>query len=406
MTSNNGFFYSLLRISMLQLLKAQGFDRAKPSTVDTITDLYVKFLDLLTKEIMKLAQARCDQDDIIALQDITQAFQNLGIVKPNDILDVYDENPELPGDQGLQNFKDWCLNNSLAKDARKVALPTIDLLKLENAIGSGNTANGNNASSKTGKSSTAIPEYISQLQPGQQEELIKENEKENELIEDLINNGEADDWIRMVITRQKLGLLSRMQNREIPENGKGLPVIAGFKHSILGDILHTNDSSMNLNYNTDPIQDNSKWVSLNEFVPSSLENSNNNSSSKNISNNNNNNNNDNNSHMPTGANLAQEEPSELVNRASELLKKLPAMRHDTKIENITLSFENGEYDYIEENQQQEKPDSNDNENTVMKNDYPSDNEPMETQGPLQFTEMEDMDNTFQRRASLDYSHPF
>lgn len=431
------------------MLKAQGFDKSKPSTVDTLSDLYIKFLNLLVLEVTKLAQARADVDDTIALQDITQAFTNLGLIKPNDLLDVYDENPEGPGDSGVRALKDWCLNSVQLSNYKKVALPNIDMLRMSNENptitqqattatnastsnptlssnqpGNNNNSNINNTSTSDGilpinhtqtqKQIFAIPDYMNPSQQNQQEELEKEKEEENNLIEELINNGDTDDWIRLLIVRQKLKIYNRRRKIEaenststayahnsntpntdisvIPDI-KLLPNIAGLKYSILYNTLQSSSPEIN---NGSSLE--GEFKSHNETLPI-IEESDITSS-------------DNNNNIGTGAIMdtdhvtISDDAASIMGRVALLTKLLPIMKQDTKLDNISLSYENSDFDEIDpRNNVESEKGNNDIETFEHEDDDMAGANNMQlgsTSNNINFDEFGDMDNTFQRRASLDY----
>lgn len=341
MTSTDDFYFGLLRVSIIQLLKSQGFDRAKPTTVDVVTDLYRRYLGLLTGEIMKLADSRCDLDDTVSLQDITLAFQNLGVIKPVDMLDVYDENPELASDKGIRNFKEWCLNDMQPRESRMVALPVADLLK---------------SKPKSSKPLSLIPEYINQLQQKQDTTQDIKGEEDDELIEELINNGDLDDWIKFVLARQKINLAKRVSGKE-PRHINNLPSIGGLKYSILEPLVN----------NSDP--------------------------------------------LPTPLDSAEEEDSQAQPKVDELIRKLPIMRPESRLENITLSFENEAYDPSSDEEEPDVPlqDSFDfpTDQNFKRNEMgPAVNEfSLDPDADTNFEEL-DMDGTFQRKDYLDLDdHP-
>lgn len=344
MAATSDFYFGLLRVSMIQLLKSHGFDRAKASTVDIVTDLYIKYLTLLTSEILKSAQSRVDLDDTIALQDLTLGLQNLGVIKPFDSLDVYDENPNLVSDQGMRKFKEWCVNDSQPADARKVALPSGSLLR---------------TNYKGSKLPSLIPEYINQLQHDGQRSGDANGVEEDKFIEELINNGDVDDWIRLVLARQRINYARRATGKE-PHNLEALPAIAGFKNSIL-DV-------------------NSGTASSNQTIPN----------------------------CPVAE---AEDEGDIAKKSAELLQKLPIMRPEWKPENVSLSFDGD----ISSNDDECQEIQNNDDSAVS--DIPTSLPPEEDFDNLsaggsnfilgdntdtQFAELEDMDNTFQRRESLDF----
>ncbi|QLQ79241.1 hypothetical protein HG537_0B05880 [Torulaspora globosa] len=343
MAANSDFYFGLLRVSMIQLLKSHGFDRAKPSTIDIITDLYIRYLRLVTLEIIKSAQSRVDWDDTIALQDLTLGLQNLGIIKPVDVLDVYDENPNLVSDEGMRKFKEWCTRDRQPVDARKVALPSGNLLR---------------SNSKGSKPASLIPEYINQLQHGGQGVGDVNGKGEDKLVEELINNGDVDDWIRFVTARQRINYAKRATGKE-PQTLDELSSIPGFKHSIL---------------NINSISTSSQTV-------------------------------------PDCALANSEEEESIARRSTELLQKLPAMRPEWKLENLSLSFDKDDDSEDSEDLESLHNDSIDDIPTSLPPEEDFDD--LGTNGSnfilgdntdTQIAEMEDMDNTFQRRESLDFGN--
>ncbi|EJS41301.1 taf3p [Saccharomyces arboricola H-6] len=353
MTTNHDFYFALLRISMLQLLKAQGFDRARPSLVDVITDLYAKFLNLLASEINSIARARCDQDDTIALQDITLALENLGIVKPTNALDVYDENSELSSSRGMEKFKDWCLYNTQLKDAHIIALPTVELLQNEE---------------KESDPLSAIPDYLNQLlQNKSAKQKLETKNRKTELIEDLINNNGLDDWIKLVAARQRINLIEKASKKD-SQNVVALPHIGGYKSSVL--------SHHHINTIT------------------------------------------NEDRLPSVMTPRDEDALTEIKENPYVTSKLPIMKTENRLENITLSFENEELESSDEMEDSDQtPEENNDEENSKENNKSATGSPhndvhdssmfqFDSNVDTKWAEQEDMDSTFQRRTSLDYGGYF
>lgn len=445
MTATDDFYFSLLRVSMLQLLKSTGFDKARPSTVDIFTDLYVKWLELMLKEVNKLSMARqsseTDDNNDITLQDITQSMINLGLIKPVDLLDIYDENPSLPSDQGLQVFKDWCINDAQLQYVKNAALPPIDVIKddmtkkietmttTKHGFTIGPTKDGandnlrntnpnlpsgnNNTSTNNGNSN--MNDYLNKLQIGQNgmpdEDIQKEIAKQEEILDDIINNGDTDDWIKFVLIRQRLNIWNKKPQNSLPTSVNELSNISGLRNSLLNATLQATTDSSNI---TPP----SVMRSNNDYLPILPEN---NSNTTNIDTKNNENDTEN-----------TEEDIQYLKRAQEYMQKLPAMSKDTRLENIALSYENEEFESESDSSGEENDPDKDVEmddiqkedtNREMHNIYPdtiedssnfqltgSINDNVENADEevnnLELAAMEDMDNTFQRRQSLDFGHPF
>ena len=492
-TSDHDFFFGLLKISVLQLLKAQGFDKARPSTIDIVTDLYIKFLELLISEIKKLILARCSKGgitdvnfdvdvDTVALQDITQAFVNLKIVRPVDVLDVYDENPQSFSDKGFRILKDWCLNNRRLKDARKIAAAPLTALRIEEIAGvtgaSGTVDNDTTMSSAnmipttaaSGSAMRAFPDYMGDLRANQEEELERRRKKTNELIEEFIDNGDTRDWIRLLIARQRLYLFHRKKNgknmnNSLPSSLPGysisnsnpnivdqsieipditsLPHISGLKNSVLAPRIPSKVSDSHWDPTEGP-----EIKSNNEFIPFSLDPSQQSSAGINVD--------------ESEWDQLSEDDIKRLKHAATLNMSLPVMHPELRLEEIVLSFENDESldsdsnmgdeiggtdlheaDELSENmgsnrsgggnvrsKSNNNKDNNGSSNSNINNNnngirMPADDadglgspndvsssgigdsqlqmEP-EFDNDIAFDEIADMNNTFQRRASLDFGN--
>lgn len=350
MTSDEGFYFSLLRISMIQLLRGHGFDKAKSSTIDLFTDLYVRYLELLIQEIRKLALERGDLDDEVALQDISQGMLNLGILKPMDILNVYDEDPFSPGDEGMQRFKKWLLKDPATVESRVISTPTPDLIK---------------AGEKSNKPLSMIPEYINQLNV--KDKKPTDDEDETELVEEMINNGDMDDWIRFTITTQQIEA-ARRKSGKLPSNIELLPSIPGLKYSKLNR---------------------SRPVANSECFPAGIENEENEEESSNDE--------------TISKNLEER------NTLQKLLSKLPASNLDNRLGNIKLSYENEIDELTNPLQQDSLNDASmelENEEDEMLDDINTGGLTLGVSNATELYEMEDMQNTFERRESLDYGDSF
>ena len=77
---DESFYFALLRISIAQILKANGFDKCKPSTLNVMTDLYLQTFQNAIRESLKCSNMRTNSNSP-ELQDITQALINISILK-------------------------------------------------------------------------------------------------------------------------------------------------------------------------------------------------------------------------------------------------------------------------------------------------------------------------------------
>lgn len=107
----DSFYFSLLRVSIAQILKTQGFDKCKPSTLNTITSLYIIYLSKLATESIdcSLIRTRTNSPEV---QDVMQAMINLGLVKATQGHRIHDEFfDELEyNTKSINLFKSWVLS--------------------------------------------------------------------------------------------------------------------------------------------------------------------------------------------------------------------------------------------------------------------------------------------------------
>lgn len=105
------FHYGLLRISIIQILKAHGFDKINPSTLNVIIDIYVRMLSMLVNKSLKASHVRNGTIDTI---DILQGMLEIGLIKP----DPHDEY----NTKSVHSFKNWLesINNSTMTQINQV----------------------------------------------------------------------------------------------------------------------------------------------------------------------------------------------------------------------------------------------------------------------------------------------
>ncbi|KAJ8097993.1 hypothetical protein POJ06DRAFT_214578 [Lipomyces tetrasporus] len=103
-------FYSFLRITTAQILRASGIDRCPPSVLDTMTDLAMRYMTLLSIRAAKYA-ALCGRKEP-DVGDIRMAMEATGGLRPMRILDEFpdEDKDDLAEDEGLQRFIEWCYN--------------------------------------------------------------------------------------------------------------------------------------------------------------------------------------------------------------------------------------------------------------------------------------------------------
>jgi len=75
---DNPFYFNLARISAAQILRAAGIDRTKPSTLDILTDILIRYLHLLGTQSMAFATtAQCGEASI---RDVRTAMEDIGVI--------------------------------------------------------------------------------------------------------------------------------------------------------------------------------------------------------------------------------------------------------------------------------------------------------------------------------------
>ena len=72
------FYFSLARISAAQILRAAGIDRTRPSTLDTVTDILIRYLHLLGTQSMSFALHAGHTESNI--RDIRLAMEEIGVI--------------------------------------------------------------------------------------------------------------------------------------------------------------------------------------------------------------------------------------------------------------------------------------------------------------------------------------
>ena len=79
--STNELFNTLLRPAVLHILRAQGFHAAKPTVIDTLTDITARYMMLLAQKTATFAFATHNSTEP-NLTDVRMAMQECGILYP------------------------------------------------------------------------------------------------------------------------------------------------------------------------------------------------------------------------------------------------------------------------------------------------------------------------------------
>lgn len=114
-------FHSLLRPCVLQILRAQGYYAARPSVVDTLTDMAARYLTALCETTaMHMAHNSTELTGIVpTVADVRMALEDCGALMPPSAF----EGPEWQGDDthGADEFIDWVCGPR-NREIRRVAL--------------------------------------------------------------------------------------------------------------------------------------------------------------------------------------------------------------------------------------------------------------------------------------------
>lgn len=120
MTPPPAVFHSLLRPAVLQILRATGYHGAKPSVLDSMTDLAARYLYHLCELTAMYTEHNSLDNMTPTIVDIRMALQHVGALLP--------ERPE--GEQmysgiedmrGMNEFQAWAAS-SLNREIKRIAL--------------------------------------------------------------------------------------------------------------------------------------------------------------------------------------------------------------------------------------------------------------------------------------------
>lgn len=119
------FYFHLFEVTIAQMLKAHGFDKADNQRVlEVFTDIAIRYFNLLIKTVIKYMEQRSDYTPNI--KDITLAFLELKVISPSKQLDKYDIDPLT--NEGIENFEKW-FNDDMNTRMREIARPNREFLE-------------------------------------------------------------------------------------------------------------------------------------------------------------------------------------------------------------------------------------------------------------------------------------
>lgn len=128
MTPPQALFHTLLRPSILQILRATGYHSARPTVLDSLTDLAARYLSELCHMTALYAAHNnaSDADDpaVPDIVDVRMALQYVGALLP----ERADGEQEFLGEEdmrGTDEFVAWA-KGSVNREIRRVALEGVE----------------------------------------------------------------------------------------------------------------------------------------------------------------------------------------------------------------------------------------------------------------------------------------
>ena len=120
------FFYALVRVSVAQILKAAGFERCKPLVLNQLVEVYLLFFLLLVSRVQQFKEQRIVGPSEIHVLDLTQAFLDVGLLKPSGFDGSSDRNDgSFRGHRyntcTVDAFKEWVLYSLIFRTSKQLA---------------------------------------------------------------------------------------------------------------------------------------------------------------------------------------------------------------------------------------------------------------------------------------------
>lgn len=117
--SGQNLHNALLRPPIIQILRAQGFHSTRPSVIESLADLTGRYLMILASSTASHAANAHPDDPSPILEDIYQALQDAGALRPQ--LREWEEDWEGDEDlRGLESFLGW-ITGPAHREIRRIA---------------------------------------------------------------------------------------------------------------------------------------------------------------------------------------------------------------------------------------------------------------------------------------------
>lgn len=112
----------LLRPCILEILRAAGFQSAKPSVADAVTDMALRYLRLLAETTAQFAASNHYEYEI-TITDIRMAMEEVGALGFGKSM----EDQQWEGEEdlsGVEEFISWC-NGHRNQEIKRIAMDTL-----------------------------------------------------------------------------------------------------------------------------------------------------------------------------------------------------------------------------------------------------------------------------------------
>lgn len=119
MSTAQDLHFTLLRPPILQILRATGFHSARPSVVDTLTDIAARYLTLLSTQTLEHARNAHEDMPTPRMADVLLALGDVGALRPQ--MSRVEEDWRGEEDlRGVEEFVGWA-KGDVNREIRRVA---------------------------------------------------------------------------------------------------------------------------------------------------------------------------------------------------------------------------------------------------------------------------------------------
>lgn len=202
---DDSFYFALLRVSVAQILKANGFDKCKPSTLNVVTDLYLQVFQNAIKESLKCSNLRTKSNSP-EIQDVTQALINTGVFKVKELTRIHDKYFEESkyNTKSVESLKEWCARSEQFAIEKKLNELPNNLIKNLIEKRKLDIDDGESDLAKRKRKHKERQEFYNQLKLNDDQQQRKVDE--DELNEDIITEKDKLNWFNYLIEKDlKLG---------------------------------------------------------------------------------------------------------------------------------------------------------------------------------------------------------